>query len=342
MARKQPKLEHVKYVHSKGRLYAYFNTGQKRDGKPIYARLPHPSVPGFHDSYASLLGGRTKRQATTYTVADMAEDFRRSSHLADLAENTQKLYRSQLARIVDCWGEYPVNDMDPTEVGVVLETADWKPGTHNACMAVLAVLFKWGRRARKTTAEPTKDIDRREGGAHEPWPEGVLEAALTAKDDTVRLATHLLYFTGLRIGDACSLHWTDIHGGAIYITPQKTRRFKKHLQIQIHAELQVELDRTPRQHLNILGGIESKDLRKALQAFTRSVGVETVPHGLRKNAVIALLEAGCTVPEAAAITGQTFQVVEHYAAKVNTRKLGKTAMLKFENKRAKSGGTKDA
>jgi len=67
-----------------------------------------------------------------------------------------------------------------------------------------------------------------------------------------------------------------------------------------------------------------------------ALGIKTVPHGLRKNAVNALLEAGCTIAEVSAITGQTHQVVEHYAAKVNRRKLGKSAIVKFERARDKS------
>ena len=37
--RKLPRLEHVKFVKSGGKVYPYFNTGEKRDGKPVYA--PH-------------------------------------------------------------------------------------------------------------------------------------------------------------------------------------------------------------------------------------------------------------------------------------------------------------
>lgn len=37
--------------------------------------------------------------------------------------------------------------------------------------------------------------------------------------------------------------------------------------------------------------------------------------------------------EVAAITGQTFQVVEQYAAQVNRGKLGKAAILKWEKHR---------
>jgi hypothetical protein len=58
-----------------------------------------------------------------------------------------------------------------------------------------------------------------------------------------------------------------------------------------------------------------------------------VPHGLRKNAVIALLKAECSVAEVSAITGQTFAVVEYYARQVDQRRLSKAAILKLENKR---------
>jgi hypothetical protein len=55
-----------------------------------------------------------------------------------------------------------------------------------------------------------------------------------------------------------------------------------------------------------------------------------VPHGLRKNAVNALLEAECSTAEVSAITGQSLQMIEHYAKHRNTAKLASTAILKFE------------
>lgn len=83
-------------------------------------------------------------------------------------------------------------------------------------------------------------------------------------------------------------------------------------------------------------GWNENQLRRKLQAFTLALGVKTVPHGLRKNAVNALLEAGCTIAEVASITGQTFQVVEHYAAQMNRRKLSKAAIVKLDAHRRKS------
>jgi hypothetical protein len=46
---------------------------------------------------------------------------------------------------------------------------------------------------------------------------------------------------------------------------------------------------------------------------------------------LLLLEAGCTDAEVLAITGQSRQMVEHYAQQVNRRKLAASAILKWEN-----------
>lgn len=53
-------------------------------------------------------------------------------------------------------------------------------------------------------------------------------------------------------------------------------------------------------------------------------------HGLRKSAVVMLLEAGCTTAEVSAITGQSMQMVEHYAKQVNQKRLAASAILKWE------------
>ena len=53
-------------------------------------------------------------------------------------------------------------------------------------------------------------------------------------------------------------------------------------------------------------------------------------HGLRKSAVVMLLEAGCTDAEVSAITGQTRDMVVHYARAVNQKRLAAAAILKWE------------
>lgn len=199
---------------------------------------------------------------------------------------------------------------------------------------MLGVLYRYARERNRTTLEPTKDIRPRKGGEHRAWPQNALEAGLGASHDRTRLVVHLLYYTGQRIGDVMKMRWSDIHGGRVAVLQQKTG---KALDILLHADLAAELERTPKRGLYIVTNQDGERMtpqvvRKELKALGDSLGLALVPHGLRKNAVIALLEAGCTVAETAAITGQTFNIVEKYAAQVDQRRLGDAAILKFENK----------
>ena len=53
-------------------------------------------------------------------------------------------------------------------------------------------------------------------------------------------------------------------------------------------------------------------------------------HGLRKTAVVSLLEAGCTDGHVSAITGPSRAMVEHYAKGVNQRKMAQAGMERRE------------
>lgn len=338
---KPPSIPHVKYVTRRGKLYAYFNTGQKKDGKPIYHPMPHPAHPGFYDSLAALNAGRTKRENRAYTVEEMIEDYRKSPDWERLALGSQKFYEAAFRRIREAFGDWPVNDVEAEYVEKEMDSLSGD-GARNAFFSVLGILYSWGRRRRKTANEPTKDIKKIPGGQHEPWPEEVLEAALACDSPRVRLAVHLLYFTGQRIGDVCAMRWNDIKpDGRIHVRQQKRGKLVK---VPLMSELEAELARLPKRGITILTNwrgqpVGDQTIRKELQAFTRKMGIETVPHGLRKNAVNTFLEAGCSVAEVASITGQSYRVVERYAARVNNDHLSEAAILKFENKRGTGNRT---
>lgn len=336
---KLPEIPHVKYVKRRDKVYAYFNTGQKKNGKPIYAALPAPGSIGFYDSLAAMKAGRTKRENRAYTVEQMIEDYRQSPDWERLALGSQKFYEAAFRRIREEFGDWPVNEVEAEWVEKAMDGLSGD-GARNAFFSVLGILYSWGRRRRKTANEPTKDIKKLPTGQHEPWPEEILEAALVCSDERVRLAVHLLYFTGQRIGDVCAMRWSDIREGAVVLRQQKRG---KRVRVPLATELADELARTPKRGITILTNwrgqpVGQQTIRKELQAFTREMGVETVPHGLRKNAVNTLLEAGCSVAEVASITGQSYRIVERYAARVNNDHLSDAAVLKFENKRGTGNG----
>lgn len=59
-------------------------------------------------------------------------------------------------------------------------------------------------------------------------------------------------------------------------------------------------------------------------------GSGLVFHGLRKTAVITLLEVGYTDAEVASITVQSRRMIVHYARKVSQQKLARAAMGKWQ------------
>lgn len=333
---KAPKLEHVKFVHRKGRTYAYFNTGQKKsNGAAIYAPMPPFGSVGFYDTYATMLAHRTKRGTAAYTVAQMAREYEYSSTFKDLAKGSQDLYSITLRRISALLGEFPANDLERGDIQPVLDNEMSGPGAHNIFVAVLGALYKWGRDREKTTLEPTRGIKRLKIGEHDAWPEGLLEAGLTSEDDRIRLLVSLHYFTGQRVGDVCAMRWSDVRDGVINIVQEKTN---KEMWIPVLTELATELARTPKRGIFILTDeagrpIEPRTVLKELKAFAKAHGHKIVTHGLRKNAVNAFLEAECSVAEVGAITGQSYKMVEHYAKQINQKRMAKAAVVKLENKR---------
>jgi len=341
MARKRhkfPALDHVKYVRNRqGKWYAYFNTGKKSEtGNTIYARLPHPSDIGFYDSYAAFKGARTKREVKgQYTVAHLIVDYEQSGEFKRLAGNTRASYASTLGKIKEALGAIPADRLPDDVIQLALDHEGWGLPTQNLVVAIIRAMYYWGRKRAKVTIHPMLDFRATRGGEHEPWPEDVLQAGLTSDDPLIRLCVNLLYYTGQRIGDVLKIRWGDIGAdGYISVKQQKTG---KAVSFPLHADLSAELGKVATRGIWVIcqpGGrpYTVHRIRDILQTFTAALGVKTVPHGLRKNAVNALLECGCTVAEVKAITGQSMQIIEHYAARVNSRKMGKAAILKWERR----------
>ena len=335
MARKPPRLPNVKHVRkvSKAglRWYSYYNTGQKVEGKPVYASLPQFGSVGFFDSLAAYEAARTRRATPRYTVASLCDEYLATREFEGKSAGTQRRYTLHLAKVKEAWGFIPVDALDPAKVRQVLAVKKYGAATQNGVVAALGVAYRWGRKFDRTSQNPTRDIEREKNSPHLPWPDDLLAAALECDNQPLRLGVHLLYFTGQRIGDVCKMRWSDIRNGRIYVVQEKTG---KKLSIPLIAELRDELAGTPRAGLEIMHGVNSNALRLMVKAFTAGRSVKRVPHGLRKNAVNSLLLAGCTVQEVSSVTGQSFRMVEHYAAQINQGKLSDAAILKFERARA--------
>jgi integrase len=340
------KMLHGKQTKAKGKTYLYFRTARfDPRGQEILVRLPSARDPGFGDTYAALMAARTRRATAQTAVMEMTvtgfcDLYERSQHFRGLAAGSQRLYGTYLKALREAFPTAPAGLLERRDVvGLVDAWAD-RPGAANSLLRAINALYKWDRVRGHVENNPCRDVAELAVGEHEPWPEHVLQAALGA-DGRVRLAVHLLLYTAQRIGDVVRMRWTDIatnQDGARRIVVKQGKTGRR-LEIPIHQALQAELQRHPVSLGYIIPGIRGaalsdKTLRRELQDFAAKAGAKVVPHGLRKNAVNALLEAGCSAAETAAISGQSLKMVEHYAKQRSQVKLGAAAILKWQGNRA--------
>jgi integrase len=204
------------------------------------------------------------------------------------------------------------------------------PGAASQSVRALGALFAWAIDNEKLRDNPAAKVKKFKAKPHKEWPESLVEKALA--DPQIGMAVALLYFTGQRINEVVKMSWADIHGDAMRVYVQKTKR---HIDVAILPELGEMLRRTPKLAPTILTNANERSwtqsgLRQKLQDWAKVRGHKVVPHGLRKNAVNALFESGCTAAEVSGITDQSIGMLEHYAKGVNKVRLGRAAVVKLD------------
>jgi integrase len=145
----------------------------------------------------------------------------------------------------------------------------------------------------------------------------------------------VLLYTGLRASDAVLLKRSSIESGAIRTRTKKTNT---PVVIPIHAALQAELAKPlPVESLYLVPGRRGQQMSvpaisSAIKRQFEMLGHDDRPpmHGLRKNAVTALIEAGCKPRQIQAITGQSLQMIEHYGQDYDRENLAAEAIHIWE------------
>lgn len=334
MPRDTPK--HVRRVRAKGRVYYYFDTGKRIGAKKVWTRLPDLKSLDFWGSYSTLMGHRNRKSGpSAMLIPELVALYEKSdAFLTELAPSSQEAYSMYLRRLEKLLPTAPVAQITRGDMQRLVDGMAKTKGAANLFLGTCGALFRWAVGRDYMQTNPTLGIERFKLGEHEPWPGHVLKAALVTDDRTVRLLTHLLLYTALRLNDMLALQWSQIDGEYLSVRHKKTRR---DMRIKLHDNLRAELAKEPRRGLYIAVNengerIGEQMARIALQAFAAKLGVKVVPHGLRKNAVNSLLEVGASVAETAAVSGQSLQMVEHYAKKRDQAKLSSGAILKWETK----------
>lgn len=330
-------LPYLRKKLAKGKAYYYFDLGVRPDGTRELAPLPHIKDPRFGDCYARAKATRTNRKNKrgTLTLEGLIRLFEKSPEFRALSAATQRSYRLYLDRanlLIRAKGgdSPPARAIERRDVAALRDALADTPGAASQAVRSVGALYAWAIENDRMRDNPAKGVKKFKAEPHKEWPEVLVEEGL--KDAQVGMAVALLLFTGQRINEVVRMSWSDIRGDHMRVRVQKTNR---QIDVAILPELAEMLQRTPKLAPTILTNANGRPwtqsgLRQKLQDWAKGRGHKVVPHGLRKNAVNALFEAGCTAAEVAGITDQSIGMLEHYSKGVNRLTLGRAAVVKLD------------
>jgi len=195
-------------------------------------------------------------------VADAMRAYLESPDRTDASEGTLHVYQSQFRTFLT-WIESKLPNATMTDVtpelarefaGELIRQGK-APGTWNSCMNFLRLLFRVLKSEAGLTQNPWDGIPRkrmmRESRRELTVEE--LRKVCDAAEGEMRLLLGLGIYTGLRMGDCCTLRWAevDLHRGVIRRIPNKSaRRRNKPVVIPIHPTLGAMLVDAPSREQN--------------------------------------------------------------------------------------------
>lgn len=325
---------------AKGRQYHYWTKVTP------WERLPDPAIDpdGFMRRLAHLQRVALRvTEARAGTLAATIRLYKKHPDFTDRADNSRKVYAMYLDRLIEIFPDATLDEITPALVQtyVMDEHADTR-GAANMMLRVLNIIYKWAGKRQEDLKNPTRGIEEYEGKEYQPWPDHLLAAALDHEDTRFRVAVALHLYTGQRTGDVCKMTWNVLTAdGKIPVKQQKTGT---DLLIPMHPDLVAIMAHAPRTALTMLtnklgGPLKSSTFLEWVGKFAEAHNTHLVPHGLRKNAVNSLLEATCSTAEVSSITGQSLEMVEHYAKARNQGRIADVAMLKWGSAQTGNGKT---
>lgn len=330
-------LPYLRRKRAKGKDYYYLDLGKRADGTRELAPLPHIKDPRFGDCYARAKATRTNRKNKQgiLTLEGLMRLYERSPEFHGLSEASKRSYRLYLNRanlLIRTKGgdSPPAKAIERRDIVALRDAMAETPGAANQAIRALGALFVWAMESEKVSVNPTYGVKKFKATPHPKWPDELVEEALA--DPQIGMAVALFYFTGQRINEVVKMSWADIRGDHMRVYVQKTKR---QIEVAMLPELSEMLQGLPKLAPTILTNANDRPwtqsgLRQKIQDWAKARGHKIVPHGLRKNAVVALLRSGCTSAEVSGITDQSIGMIEHYAKGANGLTFGRAAIIKFD------------
>ena len=347
----------LKYIHlfkdRHGKVRVYY----RRHGRRIPISSPEGS-PEFLAEYAKIHATFERSDdpkqvsGTPGTIGFLVAEYLSNRAFTSMRTSSQTEYRRHLDPFREKLGHIKLTGLSRRVLLAYRDDLAASARTTNNALSYIRRLLNFAVERGVIKANPAAEIKplKEDGDGWEPWPEEALERFAEKSRSVSRIAYYLARFTGQRRGDILAMRWDAIHNGIITVRQQKTGAT---VYIPVHPRLRTELERVKADQLERTTERSRKGQPVAESAtiIAKRTGERYTDdgfaaiwnreqhhcqcpglpfHGLRKNAVIALFEVGCTHEEVMAITGHTtYAMVSHYAKRVDQKKLAKSAMKKL-------------
>jgi hypothetical protein len=287
------------------------------------------------------------------TFAALVREYRDSDAFNTLAKETRSGYSRYLGIIEESWGNDPVASLTPVDVQKAIDSYQATPASARYFRSVLSRLISWGIPRGYRNDNPVEHTEKvGKEGTYSPWPDWAFEIFLDHARVGLHLPVYSALYTGQRSADIFKMLRPKSLASEMPIVQQKTGIA---VPVQIHSDYRAIIDAAKADHVMLhlredghpwtQDGFQTAwqrelsyrppaqvapEQRDKAAAMKRLRDHRIVFHGLRKNAVINLLEVGCTEDEVGAIVGMSPAMVRHYAREVRKHHLAINAMKKLE------------
>jgi integrase len=300
-----------------------------------------PGSPEFIESYAAA--EKYLRARAKGTICDLIRRFEASPQFPK-AESTRAEYRRKFKIIERQWGGAPISAFGEREFRI--DALDWRDSIANRgalreadnLLSALSRLGSWALGRGELERNVLDKVERvyHSDRADKLWLPEHVAAFNSVASSELQTALLLAMHTGQRQGDLRRLPWSAYDGVRISLKQGKGGRL---VSVRCTEALRAHLNGIERRGLLILltgtGRTWSKRYfnqkwDEAYRASKIDAGLHF--HDLRGTAVTMLAQAGCTVPEIAAITGHSLknvtEILEVYLSR--TRELADAAIVKLD------------
>ena len=284
------------------------------------------------------------------TMPHIVRLYWKDPRYTELAPKTQKSY-DQNIKVIWEWsgraGHPPITEIERKHVKNFYHSMMETPAKAKAVITMLRILLAFAVDEGELASNPAAKMRLKGSPPRQAvWSDNQIDAycaeATAYGHPSIALAVLLGAHLGQRQGDILSLTWNQYDGSSISLKQGKTGVL---IEVPVVGKLKEALDTTKRISPNILVSEATNrpytqdNFRAVFRKIRDRVGMGDIMFmDLRRTAVVRLAEAGCEVPEIAAITGHSLArsaaILEVYLPR--NSKMARNAIAKLEEYRGRT------